>query len=233
MAFQELIKGTPDWHEKYNSDFQDVHAQLANKVNQITIVTGADADALMPDRLAVKYWRAYEMAQNQPEGYTTDNDFFVTAQKVNNTKWGRQYAADVRSNAIFTRRSYEKEGEGIKFGPWLRLAFAEPPQEFMLPLMEGAAGWLRYSLDQTGFVHMQLYFTSTDGLDTHTLLAILPVGYRPLHAVVCPIVCRKSNGIHSGFLDIRADGSVYADTYGDGGKATYGGASFSFRAVVG
>lgn len=149
-------------------------------------------------------------------------------------RWRQQLLLSQRGE-VWYRTEYDRSSEEGNQGvwkAWKRLITNEPPQEFTLSLMEGAAGWLRYSLDQTGFVHMQLYFTSTDGLDTHTLLAILPVGYRPLHAVVCPIVCRKSNGIHSGFLDIRADGSVYADTYGDGGKATYGGASFSFRAVV-
>lgn len=151
----------------------------------------------------------------------------VYKRNVGDDVWEERIFYNPLKNALWIRSCQKNV-----WGNWLKIAVAEAPQEFMLSLAEGVNGWLRYSLNQTGFVQIQLYFTSTDGLDTHTLLAILPVGYRPLHAVVCPIVCRKSNGIHSGFLDIRTDGSVYADTYGDGGKATYGGASFSFRAVV-
>lgn len=33
MAFEPLVKGTPNWHEKYNTDLASIDSQLENKAN--------------------------------------------------------------------------------------------------------------------------------------------------------------------------------------------------------
>ena len=33
MAFEPLVKGTPNWHEKYNTDLASIDSQLENMVN--------------------------------------------------------------------------------------------------------------------------------------------------------------------------------------------------------
>lgn len=117
-----------------------------------------------------------------PPGYTENScDFFVVAICEAAQLYVRQYVFDVRSSAIWTRRSYDDSGV-IHWQDWKQIVLATPPQEFSLPLTAGidAYGKSTYWKTQEGicFVNIAAH-SSSDGIMDQSIIATLPAGFRP------------------------------------------------------
>lgn len=92
------------------------------------------------------------------------------------------------------------------YGPWKRLATAEPPTWYSLPLASGITGSPKYSIDQLGFVHLK---TRVYGVSFDTVFATLPIGFRPKEHTI--FIVAQSGGIGkigAARLEIAVDGTL-------------------------
>lgn len=118
----------------------------------------------------------------------------------------RQYVFDVRSSAIWTRRSYDDSGV-IHWQDWKQIVLATPPQEFDLPLAEGlSAVSSAYWKDQFGVVtgHFNV-LASSPQTGSSAVIATLPEGFRPSRQANATAVV--SSGESLGLL-VRQTGEI-------------------------
>lgn len=78
------------------------------------------------------------------------------------------------------------------FKPWVKIATAEPPQEFNLPLPTGMNGPVFYSKDSFQKVLLMGGVSSPTAFDSDVLAGVLPVGYRPDRYFELPMTVFKS-----------------------------------------
>lgn len=107
------------------------------------------------------------------------------------------------------------------FSGWKEIATATPPQEYDLPLAEGvtAAPAAIYYKTQDNIVHIEMMVSGEFSGDT--ILAVLPVGYRPKRVIRCTPSCWLSPQL-SGTGFITPDGNI-----GIGFPSTVGRCSFN------
>lgn len=136
-------------------------------------------------------YRVFNPSANVPPGYTENScDFFLIAICEAAQLYVRQYAFDVRSTAIWTRRSYDDSGV-IHWQDWKQIVLATPPQEFDLPLAEGWSGWAKYSKDQFGRVLVFGLVAKSTALISGDVIGTLPEGFRP--SATCPMTITSGN----------------------------------------
>lgn len=127
-------------------------------------------------------YRVFNPSANVPPGYTENScDFFLIAICEAAQLYVRQYAFDVRSTAIWTRRSYDDSGV-IHWQDWKQIVLATPPQEFDLPLAEGYTqnNGCKYSKDQFNVVRVTFNLSKSAGtIAGGEVVATLPAGFRP------------------------------------------------------
>lgn len=233
MAFQELVKGTPDWHEKYNSDFQDVHAQLANKVI-ITRETSYPTDNINDfDLLPNGYCRVNEYQgkmAHSPEK-TFNGQVFTNADG-----FGFQIQTAFRDGD----KRYFRSNSGIGWSEWKMSAAAERLQAYNLPLSSGLLGGYGSVYFKNPFGEVSVYFDiakaenkpndpayAFDGTET---LATLPAGFRPPHQIpFTATVFKPGQGYCAGIAVVSPEGHIVPGSSGKG--ATIVRASFSFLAA--
>ena len=128
-------------------------------------------------------YRVFNPSANVPPGYTENScDFFLIAICEAAQLYVRQYAFDVRSTAIWTRRSYDDSGV-IHWQDWKQIVLATPPQEFDLPLESSFQNFLQehsvYRKDQFGVVNLDISVQPVSEIAVDTVIAYLPEGFRP------------------------------------------------------
>ena len=74
---------------------------------------------------------------------------------------------------------------------WAKLAIAQPPQEFNLPLAEGWNGWVKYSKDQFGRVLVYGLVAKSTALISGDVIGTFPEGFRP--SDTCPMTITSNN----------------------------------------
>ena len=74
---------------------------------------------------------------------------------------------------------------------WAKLAIAQPPQEFNLPLAEGRSGWVKYSKDQFGRVLVYGLVAKSTALVSGDVIGTFPDGFRP--SQTCPMTITSNN----------------------------------------
>ena len=194
------------------SDPTSISSQLSNlessKLNK-TLRTGSgqDLNAIIPSSGSIEVYRVFNPSANVPPGYTENScDFFLIAICEAAQLYVRQYAFDVRSTAIWTRRAYDDSGV-IHWQDWKQIVLATPPQEFDLPLAEGvSAVSSAYWKDQFGVVtgHFNVLVSSSQ-TGSSPVIATLPEGFRPSRQANATAVV--SSGESLGLL-VRQTGEI-------------------------
>ena len=114
-----------------------------------------------------------------------------------------------------SNRVWHAEFTNDVLSPWREVAFCIPPQEYSLPLAEGWAENqpCRYCKTQEGMVTVTLaaHRAQNDPIPTSMLVATLPAGYRPAHAMVVPCIV-DGMGAVTGHITVGADGAIYVQT---------------------
>lgn len=191
------------------SDPTSISSQLSNlessKLNK-TLRTGSgqDLNAIIPSSGSIEVYRVFNPSANVPPGYTENScDFFLIAICEAAQLYVRQYAFDVRSTAIWTRRSYDDSGV-IHWQDWKQIVLATPPQEFDLPL---ASGWSNYSgmrsrywKNQFDEVSVVVDISNPNTVSHGAVVATLPEGFRPAAAFDAPTIIYDGSEI----LPVRA-----------------------------
>lgn len=189
--------------------FKNLSSLLSNlessKLNK-TLRTGSgqDLNAIIPSSGSIEVYRVFNPSANVPPGYTENScDFFLIAICEAAQLYVRQYAFDVRSTAIWTRRSYDDSGV-IHWQDWKQIVLATPPQEFDLPL---ASGWSNYSgmrsrywKNQFDEVSVVVDISNPNTVSHGAVVATLPEGFRPAAAFDAPTIIYDGSEI----LPVRA-----------------------------
>ena len=191
------------------AEMQELSSQLSNlessKLNK-TLRTGSgqDLNAIIPSSGSIEVYRVFNPSANVPPGYTENScDFFLIAICDAAQLYVLQYAFDVRSTAIWTRRSYDDSGV-IHWQDWKQIVLATPPQEFDLPL---ASGWSNYSgmrsrywKNQFDEVSVVVDISNPNTVSHGAVVATLPEGFRPAAAFDAPTIIYDGSEI----LPVRA-----------------------------
>lgn len=200
--FTPMQKLLENWHTKYNSDFETVHEQLANKVNIKGEVITPEQYNNMND-FPTGYVRASGKFLNSPP--TTENLFNGEVLTLRYPDYVTQKATHIlNAQEVIHQRQW---GSGI-WHQWYRLATAEPPQEYELPLVVGyTSGNAKYFILQNRVVHISGYISSIDNVFSfEQVLGTLPVGYRPKEVVHSPSVAHPP--IVAGLIHVHPDGNI-------------------------
>ena len=191
------------------SDPTSISSQLSNlessKLNK-TLRTGSgqDLNAIIPSSGSIEVYRVFNPSANVPPGYTENScDFFLIAICEAAQLYVRQYAFDVRSTAIWTRRAYDDSGV-IHWQDWKQIVLATPPQEFDLPLASGWSNysgmWSRYWKNQFDEVSVVVDISNPNTVSHGAVVATLPEGFRPAAAFDAPTIIYDGSEI----LPVRA-----------------------------
>lgn len=120
----------------------------------------------------------------------------------------------LKATNVVNRDAWENILNSGTWSGWIRIATATPPEEYDLPLAAGwqKEGWseCKYSKTQDGIVHINFATKNTADVPAGTVIATLPVGYRPTYAVDASAVLSNAAGtnIYNGYVVIDATGVV-------------------------
>ena len=185
-----------------SSSLSNLESSKLNKT--LRAGSGQDLNAIIPSSGSIEVYRVFNPSANVPPGYTENScDFFLIAICEAAQLYVRQYAFDVRSTAIWTRRSYDDSGV-IHWQDWKQIVLATPPQEFDLPL---ASGWSNYSgmrsrywKNQFDEVSVVVDISNPNTVSHGAVVATLPEGFRPAAAFDAPTIIYDGSEI----LPVRA-----------------------------
>lgn len=217
MAFQELIKGTPDWHEKYNSDFQDVHAQLANKANgQWTFYS-------QPSELGLEYgketiedmvrnmpnYSIYCGSANDPELNTYPSQYGeLTIVKLWNHRCSLEFRNDTKN--LMWIGTYHELNEPY-FKGWKQVATTESPQVYKLMLQTDVSAIRPCNYFKTidNIVFFTLSLQKLEEFTSGLIVATLPAGFRPIEQMEFPMsgYTKGMSGV-SGNIQVNTNGAI-------------------------
>lgn len=97
--------------------------------------------------------------------------------------------------------------------PWREYAIVTAPQEFDLPLAAGVNGYARYNKSQAGLVVMCLTaVTFSPSITDNTIIATLPLGYRPKTDTYAPFVVFNIGGNANGYAWLEVNGNLHIST---------------------
>ena len=108
------------------------------------------------------------------------NLYIGTLNKQSGGLYASIFAISHNGSAVIKTRGYSG------WGPWRKLAMAEPPAIMALPLAAGFTNWNQinstYRKDDAGMVHIVLSLqpSGKEAVTNGTIVATLPEGYRPL-----------------------------------------------------
>lgn len=199
------------------AELAELSSQLSNlessKLNK-TLRTGSgqDLNAIIPSSGSIEVYRVFNPSANVPPGYTENScDFFLIAICEAAQLYVRQYAFDVRSTAIWTRRSYDDSGV-IHWQDWKQIVLATPPQEFDLPLADGIIALQPCIYWKNQFEEVTIYGCTYGEVTEGDTIATLPEGFRPDHPVEWPASFTGDAGRVSGTVFISESGIVSIHT---------------------
>ena len=193
------------------AELAELSSQLSNlessKLNKtLRAGSGQDLNAIIPSSGSIEVYRVFNPSANVPPGYTENScDFFVVAICEAAQLYVRQYVFDVRSSAIWTRRSYDDSGV-IHWQDWKQIVLATPPQEFDLPLAEGVTALQPCTYWKNQFGEVTIGGCTSGAVSDGSTIATLPEGYRPSRYVERPATFTEGGS--------RFAGSVFIDTAG-------------------
>ena len=217
-------KGEMDWDKKLADNFNAI-VQYAN-ANDLSI---SQVLAALDNKVEKEgYISSGDITQiiNMPSGFYIVG-MPVTGMPVDNRNYNIIWSsphAEVKCLLAFTQEgshengvSYQRTcfgaGSTLWWSPWKRLATAEPPAMYDLPLANGYA--LTY--------YASYYYKTQDnevtiigsalkdgGISNGEVFANLPIGFRPARVVESPAIFYDDSGItNPGFVTINPDGTMY------------------------
>lgn len=116
------------------------------------------------------------------------------------------FTASAHTNELF-----RAEFTNNRLYAWRKIAFCDKPQEFDLPLVDGKSNKSSiypstYFKTQENIVTVSANIKSETPLNNGDLLAILPVGFRPIHNI--GIISRLDMSRSAGAVNIYTTGEI-------------------------
>ena len=166
------------------------------------------------------YGYYYVSGADTVEGMPTDDQAWWFLWYVPSGIWAFSYATNTVWRAEFIN--------DYLYG-WREVAFADPPQEFDLPFVEGVTGNAKYFKTQEGNVQIIISAASKTAWGSEELIGTLPEGYRPQDTLYFPVIVEDGQSIiGSCSMRVAQDGNIRTAGYAVSGvgKSLCGFASF-------
>lgn len=192
------------------SDPTSISSQLSNLAGgklpkTLDAATEQDFDTIIPDAGELKAYRAFNPTAHLPPGYSAAScDFFVLAFCDPAQLYVRQLAFDVRSTAIWTRRSWDDYGERV-WGDWQQVQTSDAPEVYTFPAAAGISGDSQYCKTQDGMVLLFIDALNTSEFSDQDLIGTMPVGFRPANNVYTAVAATESDGGYVQFAELGVD----------------------------
>lgn len=192
------------------SDPTSISSQLSNLAGgklpkTLDAATEQDFDTIIPDAGELKAYRAFNPTAHLPPGYSAAScDFFVLAFCELAQLYVRQLAFDVRSTAIWTRRSWDDYGERV-WDDWQQVRTSDAPEVYTFPAAAGISGDSQYCKTQDGMVLLFIDALNTSEFSDQDLIGTMPVGFRPANNVYTAVAATESDGGYVQFAELGVD----------------------------
>lgn len=192
------------------SDETTISSQLSNLAGgklpkTLDAATEQDFDTIIPDAGELKAYRAFNPTAHLPPGYSAAScDFFVLAFCEPDQLYVRQLAFDVRSTAIWTRRSWDDYGERV-WDDWQQVRTSDAPEVYTFPAAAGISGDSQYCKTQDGMVLLFIDALNTSEFSDQDLIGTMPVGFRPANNVYTAVAATESDGGYVQFAELGVD----------------------------
>lgn len=192
------------------AELAELSSQLSNLAGgklpkTLDAATEQDFDTIIPDAGELKAYRAFNPTAHLPPGYSAAScDFFVLAFCDPAQLYVRQLAFDVRSTAIWTRRSWDDYGERV-WGDWQQVQTSDAPEVYTFPAAAGISGDSQYCKTQDGMVLLFIDALNTSEFSDQDLIGTMPVGFRPANNVYTAVAATESDGGYVQFAELGVD----------------------------
>lgn len=192
------------------AELAELSSQLSNLAGgklpkTLDAATEQDFDTIIPDAGELKAYRAFNPTAHLPPGYSAAScDFFVLAFCESAQLYVRQLAFDVRSTAIWTRRSWDDYGERV-WDDWQQVRTSDAPEVYTFPAAAGISGDSQYCKTQDGMVLLFIDALNTSEFSDQDLIGTMPVGFRPANNVYTAVAATESDGGYVQFAELGVD----------------------------
>ena len=97
-----------------------------------------------------------------------------------------------------------------KWKGWALIATANPPQEYDLPLAEGITTTQHCVYYKNQFDEVSVRGVANGSIINSTIIATLPAGFRPAHAMELPATFAADGDRPAGTISVNPDGTIRA-----------------------
>ena len=190
-------------------ELQELDAALSNKVS---VEGGTIADtlnnAVLPGRwtVAVPSDVPGNPIQSQYETLYGFLDVFLQSTEQWILQVFSQNGSEIGEGNVYFRKNLNNSG----WTKWYLFAIASPPQEYNLSLAEGITTTQHCVYYKNQFDEVSVRGVANGDIINGTIIATLPVGFRPAYAMELPATFAADGDRPAGTISVNTDGTIRA-----------------------